>query len=167
MKPEDLYLLHKERVYHLCLRFCGGNIALAEDLTHDVFVRLLLHFSELSQLDSIEKWLYRVTTNTCLSRLKRENSVWKRVRRALLFAPQPTKDNPERQAQVKEELNQTLASLQSLPDQERIVFCMYYLDEYTQQEIVSTLSLSKGYVSKLLSRARKKLHQQGWELPHV
>ena len=39
--PARLYEEHRDRVFSLCLRYGAGNVAWAEDATHDVFVRLL------------------------------------------------------------------------------------------------------------------------------
>lgn len=161
MSPEELYHLHKRSVYHLCLRFCGGQVALAEDLAQDVFVKMLEHMDQLSALGELEPWLYRVTTNTCFTRLKRDTSVWRKVMEALSMQPKATTSSPEQQLQLREELQHVLGKLKDIPAQERIVFCMYVLDEKPQQEICEILSLSKGYVSKLLKRARLRLREGG------
>lgn len=138
-------------------------MALAEDITQDVFVKMLEHLTTLSELEALEPWLYRVASNACFSRLKRDTSVWEKVRRALMLSPSIHSHTPERQVQVQESLQQTLASLNQLPAKERVVFCMHTLDELSQQQIATTLSLSKGYVSKLLHRAKQRLFEQGWE----
>lgn len=161
MNAEELYLLHKDRVFRLCLRYCGGQIALAEDLTQDVFIKMLEELATLQERESLEGWLYRVTTNACFTRLKRDTSVWYKVRQVLSLAPQSTSHTPERQVEVRQDLEQTMSALQRLPAKERVVFCMATLDERPQQEICDVLGLSKGYVSKLLHRARARL--QGWE----
>lgn len=162
----DLYQEHKKRVYHLCLRLGGGNVAWAEDATQDVFIKLLEQMPGLSDTDDLGGWIYRVTVNTCMTRLKRDGSVWRRVSQAFAMSqPEVVRDTPERQVQVRDELTAALAQLRELPAKERVVFCMRYLDEMPQQQIASTLSLSKGYVSKLLKRVRSRLEQQGWEVP--
>lgn len=157
--PEALYHKHKQEVYHLCLRFCGGQIELAEDLTHDVFVKLLEQLPRLSSEESLSPWLYRVTSNACYTRLHRERSIWKRVVSALGRQPQPTPSSPEKQALVRQELREAMALLQHLPSKERIVFCMHVLDDVPQQEICTILSLSKGYVSSLLKKARERMQK--------
>lgn len=164
MRPEDLYQLHKQRVYHLCLRYCGGQIALAEDLTQDVFLKMLEHMNELTDPDTLAPWLYRVAANTCFTRMKREGAVWNKVRQWLTAqTPTETWSTPEKQVQIKEELHSSLRTLQTIPAKERIVFCMHVLDGAPQSEIASTLSLSKGYVSKLLQRARTHIQRKDGE----
>ena len=41
---------------------------------------------------------------------------------------------------------------------------MHLLDGMNQKEIGEVLSLSKGYVSKLLARARSLAQEAGWKL---
>ncbi len=85
--PAALYQEHRGRVYHLCLRLGAGNVAWAEDATQDVFVKLLAELPRLSATEDLGGWIYRVTVNTCLSRLRREGSVWRRVLGALAARP--------------------------------------------------------------------------------
>lgn len=165
MTPQALYLHHKDRVYHLCLRFCGGRVALAEDLTHDVFVTLLERLPTLTEQGTLEPWVYRVTTNICLSRLKRERSWWGKVQQLLFSSATSHTETPEKQVLLRADLQHVMEELRALPAKERVVFCMVHLDHLSQQEVCETLSLSKGYVSKLLHRAQQRLRQRGWEMP--
>ena len=162
---QALYEAHRQRVYHLCLRLGGGNVAWAEDATQDVFVRLLEKLPRLADQDDLAGWVYRVTVNTCLTRLKREGSTWRKVFGVLrATTPAGHGDTPERRVQVKDALQGVLAEVQQMPARERVVFCMRYLDDLPQQQIAATLSMSKGYVSKLLARARARLADRGWEV---
>jgi len=164
--PAALYEQHRQRVYQLCLRLGAGNRDWAEDATHDVFVKLLERLPGLDQADDLGAWIYRVTVNTCLTRLKRDGSVWRRVARTLAATP-PRTDDPERRVQVRDELGAVLRQLDELPARERVVFCMRYLDELPQHAIAENLELSEGYVSKLLGRVRERLQRSGWEVPRA
>ena len=73
------YQRHSQRVLRLCLRYGGGSVAWAEDLTQDVFARLLKHLPSLSETDDVEGWLVTVTGRLCLKRLQRESTIFGRV----------------------------------------------------------------------------------------
>jgi RNA polymerase sigma-70 factor (ECF subfamily) len=167
VNAESLYRQHRERVYHLCLRLGGGRVAWAEDATQDVFVKLLANLDALAEQEDLGGWIYRVTMNTCLSRLKRDGSVWRKVARALGARPEAAPETPERQLQLREELRRVADAVHGLPAKERVVFCMKHLDELEQREIAATLSMSEGYVSKLLHRAQDHLERRGWEVPRA
>jgi RNA polymerase sigma factor (sigma-70 family) len=53
----------------------AGRGAWAEDLVQDVFFRLLEHMSELDRQQDVGGWLYRVTSNLAISRLRRERTL--------------------------------------------------------------------------------------------
>lgn len=62
---EKLYLLHRTRVYSLCLRHTS-NSSDAEDLTHDVFMQVLRKINSFRGEAQFGSWLYRVTWNYLL-----------------------------------------------------------------------------------------------------
>lgn len=66
------YRRHWCLVYHLALRYGGGRVAFAEDVTQEVFIQLLRHADALRALEQLEGWLYRVTTRRCLTKLRNE-----------------------------------------------------------------------------------------------
>lgn len=155
-------------MFHHCLRLGGGNVAWAEDAVQDVFVKLLEKLDQLAEPDDLGGWIYRVTANTCMTRLKREGSVWGRVRQALMAgeSSRGAGDTPERKVELRQGARAALQALARLPARERVVFSMRYMDGLSQRDIAAAVSLSEGYVSKLLDRARHRLQRQGWEAPH-
>jgi len=62
---EELYRLHRTRVYSLCLRHTS-NSSDAEDLTHDVFMQVLRKINSFRGEAQFGSWLYRVTWNYLL-----------------------------------------------------------------------------------------------------
>jgi len=160
---ERLYAAHKHAVFRLALRYGAGDRAFAEDVTHDVFVRLLRAFHRLDHDEDLGGWLYRVTTNRCLSRLRTEQ-----VRRSVLglLGLDPRREAPglAERVEARDALTRTLAAVERLPPKERVAFGMKFLDGKSQNEIADTMGHSKGYVSKLLSRATERLRAEGWEV---
>ncbi len=151
------YRQHAQSVFAKCLRF-GGNIQWAEDVTHDVFIRLMENRGKLDLHKNISGWLHRVAYRCCLDRLRRERSIWNRVKNTLIH----TRDNadttsPEVVTIARQELQDIMDSLQRLPARQQIVFIMRHLDHLTQKEIADTLDISEGSVSKLLKRATRSL----------
>ena len=144
------------------MRYAGGDRAFAEDLVHDVFVKLLEHQGSLD--DDVGGWLYRVTANLAISKV-RHRSVVARLRESVSAIPLIGRViGPREATELRQQLEHVEQVLAVLPELERTVLAMRLLDDLTQQEIAATLSLSKGYVSKLMARAEARVRSAGWSL---
>lgn len=159
----NCYAKYRGEVYFTCLRYSGGRRAWAEDLTHDVFLKLFEHLSGFSARDNIGGWLFRVSANLCLSRLRREQSFLHCLARGDFSPPVPDAQDV---VEDHEEAKAALATLGSLPAAELVPLCMKIFDGMTQHDIAATLGFSEGYVSKLLTRAWAKIRAAGWEVNH-
>lgn len=156
---------HRHEVYRWALRFTGRP-ALAEDLTHDVFVKLLERVGRLERAGDLGGWLYRVTANLALSHLRRERSFVRKLGRVLIGDDETT-DGPDEGLELKESARDALRMLRSLPPKESMVLTMKVMDGKSQREIADALGMSEGYVSKLITRAWQQVRAAGWEVAHV
>jgi RNA polymerase sigma factor (sigma-70 family) len=166
-KPLSLqacYQAHRVWVYRLCLRYGGGSAGWAEDVTQDVFVKLLEHLPRLEGTGDLTGWLYRVTTHLALKRLRKERTFLTKVGRLLTGAPPPEGPSPDALFEGKESARAATRALEALPPKERVVISMKLVDGKSQNEIAEALGFSKGYVSKLVARAEERLTQAGWEV---
>jgi RNA polymerase sigma-70 factor, ECF subfamily len=162
---EELYRVYADRVYRWALRFGGGDVAWAEDVTQDVFMSLVKRSPRLEDAGDLGGWFYRVTANRCLNELRRQ-----RVLRALstaLFLARPDpegRQTPEAVVMARGELDDALRAVRRLPAAQRVVFCMRHFDGLDQKEIGQILGFSKGYISRLLSLAGERLRKAGWRV---
>jgi RNA polymerase sigma-70 factor (ECF subfamily) len=164
---ELLYRRHNRLVFHLALRYGGGNTAWADDVTQDVFLDLWKALPTLVDRGSMEGWLYRATTNRCFTQLRRERFLKLAPVRWLLGEQKPEPRLPDALTIARDDLRRAMAALDALPLKERVAFSMYYLDEQEQEEIGRVLGHSKGYVCKLIQRAVARLREAGWEVDHA
>ena len=158
---EEAWEGHRARVFHWALRFGAGDRAWAEDVTHDVFLKLWGNLEQLANCDDLGGWLYTVTARLAVSRLRSRNG-WLGIVRKWL---QPVgAAEPDEALHARRTSQGALAALEQLPDRERVVLCMVALDGLSQREVSLRLKLSEGYVSKLIQRAREQLRAAGWEV---
>lgn len=156
---QRLYERHGPAVFRLAMRYSSGRAAWAEDVTQDAFVRLLDSMDRLDTATDLGGWLYRVTTNLCVSRLRRERlSRLPPIRWLLELVSDPPRD-PEAIASARHGLDQVFLVLDRLSPKERAAFSMFHLDGLGVVEIARNLGHSKGYVSKLLARADAKVKE--------
>lgn len=136
-----------DMVYRLALGHTG-NIADAEDIYQDVFLRLLRDTTEFQAEDHLKAWLLRVTLNCCHDHAR---SVQRHGTQELseLIA-----DSPRDPA--VEELWQAVAAL---PPKLLTVIHLFYEEGYATEQIASLLRCRPATVRTRLHRARKELKQ--------
>lgn len=161
---EGLYRKHHRLVFHLGLRYGQGNVAWAEDITQEVFMHLFDVIGGLRDLDDMEGWLYRATSNRCLNRLRRDRFLALAPVRWLLGEQQREPEVPEALAIARDDLRRVFGALGTLSPKEQIAFAMYYLDGKEQDEIGRLLGCSKSYVCKLIQRGVGKMRALGLEV---
>lgn len=158
----EQYRLHADRVFRRCLALSGGDRPWAEDVTQEVFLRLHEKGASIERPEAIGSWLLTVADRLCRDRLRRERTIWGRIRQALAAAPPPLVAPPD--AEGPEALTARLRrSLEDLPERERAAVVMKYVEGEKQKDIAARLSCTEGYVSKLLTRAVARLRAMGWE----
>lgn len=156
---DRLYRRHHRAVFQLALRYGLGDEAWAEDVTQDVFLTLLDRLPTLDAHEPLDGWLYRVTCNRCLRKLRRESFFRRPLVRWLLARDQVAEASPEQQVFARRDLERARCALAALPARERVIVGMCHLDGKSQREVCEILGLSKGYVSKLLARGIARLEE--------
>lgn len=164
---EEAYDAHRRDVYRWAMRFAGGRVGWAEDLTHDVFLKLLEHLPRLDASTDLGGWLYRVTANLALTRLRRDRSLASRLGRFFTEDDEEPVASPDAGLALREEAAEALAALKRLPPREAVVLTMKVIDGKSQKEIAEALEMSEGYVSKLVTRGWERIRAAGWEVSDV
>lgn len=147
---EELYEKYASDVLRVSYFYLGDRQQ-AEDVTQDVFVRLLTHTPDL--VPGREKaWLLKVALNRCRDLWR---AAW--VKRVVLGSPAmelaPAPENMEERLERQE----LLASIRRLPPDFRDVILLHYYQGYGIAEIADMLKVPEGTISSRLSRGRKKL----------
>jgi RNA polymerase sigma-70 factor (ECF subfamily) len=122
--------------------------ARSEEVAQDVFVKLWQVLPEYDGRASISTWLYTIARNAALSALRAEN-----YRRTL---PLEVCDPPaERQGDLQRlEIGQLV---ERLPEVERQVIMLFYMQDRSVDEVATMLDLPEGTVKSHLHRARRTL----------
>ncbi len=159
---EALYLLHKRRVYSLCLRMTG-NTASAEDLTQEAFLQLYRKIGTFRGESAFSTWLHRLSVNVVLMHLRKKSLPEVSLEESL--EPQqedgPRKDIGTRDnvlAGSIDRLNLQRA-IESLPPGYRVVFVLHDVEGYEHNEIAEMMGCSIGNSKSQLHKARMKLRE--------
>ncbi|WP_371417923.1 RNA polymerase sigma factor SigE [Janibacter hoylei] len=149
---------HGERVYRLAYRLTG-DVHDAEDLTHDVFVRVFRSLDGYTP-GTFEGWLHRITTNLFLDRARRKQ----RLRFDALtdeFAAllQTGTASPE-QIYLEHHLDGDIQrALDALPPQFRAAVVLCDIEGLTYEEVAEALDIKLGTVRSRIHRGRAQLRE--------
>lgn len=162
LSVERCYRENRNTVFRWCLRYAGGRVDQAEDATQEVFVKLIENIESIDGPEHVRPWLYRVTANTCVSRMRRDRVALRKLRSVFLQDKEPTAPSVDELFEGKQEAEEAMQQLRNLSARQRVVVCMKVLDGKSQKQIAESLGVSEGYVSKLMASAWKKLQRAGW-----
>jgi RNA polymerase sigma-70 factor, ECF subfamily len=159
---EALYLLHKRRVYSLCLRMTG-NTASAEDLTQEAFLQLYRKIGTFRGESAFSTWLHRLSVNVVLMHLRKKSLPEVSLEETL--EPQQ-EDGPRKDVGTRDNvlagsidrLNLQRA-IESLPPGYRVIFVLHDVEGYEHNEIAEMMGCSIGNSKSQLHKARMKLRE--------
>jgi RNA polymerase sigma-70 factor (ECF subfamily) len=141
---EELYVTHGPAVLRRARQLLG-NEEEARDVLQDVFASLLRRPEQFGGHSSPMTFLYSMTTNSALGRLRSRRTQGRLLREHHAGAEEPRGAGPEALVWLRDRLV-------SLPEELAMVAVYYHLDEMTQDEIAGVMGCSRQWVGKLLRR---------------
>lgn len=133
----------------------GGAHHDAEEAVQDAFVRALGALRRDEREVTLKPWLYAITRNACLDRLRRPQRT---VDLAPLSAVLHDRDGDPHTAAVRhEDLAGLLGDLRALPERQRAALVMHELEGRSHEELAGRLDVSVGASKALVCRARQGL----------
>lgn len=132
----------------------------ADDVMQNVLVKVWRHLEKFRSDSSLHTWLYRISTNECLTFL--EN---KKKRLAQSLDTDEDEDGPQIQIAADPYFNgddietKLQQAILTLPDKQRIVFNLRYYDEMPYEQMSEVLDTSVGALKASYHHAAKKIEQ--------
>ncbi len=148
------------RVFLLIYRIVG-NVADAQDLTQEAFIKALQRQDQLKDLEKAAHWLSRIASNTAIDFLRRSGRV---SFSDLDELPEPVASVASKivrsswccAASAREYLE---AGLNSLTGRERTALLLRDVEDLPAEEVAAQLNCSKATVRSHIANARVKLRK--------
>lgn len=118
----------------------------AEDAVQDAYLRARRSIGQLRDTATMEAWLYRIAVNVCYG--------WHRRSRRLTALPDdaPLRASPARDVGL-------VQLIERLPPKERTILVLHYGHGYGLDEIAGLLGIKHVTVRSIISRTRRRLHE--------
>lgn len=149
-----IYKRYFNKVYRRCLSMTR-NHELAQDFTHDIFLKVFSKLDAFQQRSSFSTWLYAISYNYCSDQLR----LAKRL-------PVDSLDNLLKQevaaseVTAQEEMLQLVSlAMKTLSAKDRALLQLKYEDGLTVEEIARLYSIKGCAVKMRLRRSRERMHQ--------
>ena len=132
-----------------------GDAHLAQDAAQEAFVEAYRSLPRLSEPAAFPGWFRRIVLGKC-NRMTRQHELPEAPLEAAAHMASGAPDPAE--SVVNDELKQTvLDAIRSLPEGERMVTTLFYINGYSQQQIAEFMEISVPTVKNRLFRARKRV----------
>lgn len=149
---EDVYKVYSKPVYTLAYRILADH-GIAEDVTHDVFMKVFNKLGSLKSYSSVGSWIKKIAANESINRLRAE--------RKLVFVGE-NDFMLEKESDLFSEswmINQQdlESNILKLDESYRAVLLLYLVEGFKHSEIALMFGKSESFSKVTLLRALKIL----------
>jgi len=159
---------YKNLVLNMAYRFLRDRTE-AEDVAQDVFLKIYRSARTYKPKAKFSTWVYKITANVCLNRLRNEKNAAKSVSydrqdpadtgSPLFVGSSPGHFSPSEELERNERLTVIHDALQCLPAKQRLALVLKRYEGLSYREIAEILGCSPAAVDSLLQRANGKLRK--------
>lgn len=153
---EVLVNQYKNMVYSIALKMMQ-NKEEAEEVAQDSFIKVFKSISKFKGDAKFSTWLYRITYNTCLDRIKKNKKFENNYPIDNVVNIQIDDDNAFDQLVQEDQQKLIKKRMSLLKKDEQLILTLYYYEELSLQEISEVLNKNYNQVRVNLYRSRKKL----------
>jgi RNA polymerase sigma-70 factor (ECF subfamily) len=151
-----LFETYKDRVFSIAVYSSGGDRAVADDVTQQIFLKLFTAIRQFRGESEFTTWLYRLVVNACLDERRR--------RRRLLpwgdtvAMSNPSEKKPQEKQYARLEVAEAVrAAIGELKPKFRLPILLKYVEGLSYEEIAAVMGCSKGTVASRLNRGHSQL----------
>jgi RNA polymerase sigma-70 factor (ECF subfamily) len=144
---EEMYQAYKEPVFHYLRNMCH-NTTIAEELTHDTFIKAFKGFGRFRGESSLKTWLFKIARNTYLNEAKKFSQ-----KNEITYAePELQSSGTIRNIETEMMVRQTF---QKLTEQEKTLLILRE-QGFSLSEMAEILGQTEGSIKVGIHRAKRK-----------
>ena len=142
---------HRQIIYKVCFMYATDDETIS-DLYQEVVLNLWTAFPRFRSESKPSTWVYRISMNTCISRLRRNTRRPETVSLTMSMADLFPEESE------REQLQELYRLISQLGELERALILLW-LDDKSYEEIAEILSISVSNVGVRINRVKAKLRE--------
>jgi RNA polymerase sigma factor (sigma-70 family) len=159
----EIYSMYYNAIYKSIMFKLNGKKEIAEELTNDVFVKVSCSLNEFdSEKSSLKTWLHNISKNTLIDYWRKKQLEVVNIESFVnsdgdVYFEIASNDTPYDNINNKEIYSKIERAINSLPKIYRRIAILFFIKQYTYEEICNELNLPLGTVKGQLSRSKEML----------
>ena len=149
----ELYDRYAPRVYNRCLGFAKSKVE-AEDLTHDIFIKLFVKLDTFKGNSKFSTWMYSFTYNFCVNYIQR-NSYKNKEEVKEVVIKEDSADAVSDDEILKIKADKLKRVLSIIDPKDKMILLLKYQDELSIREIQDVLEIGQSAVKMRIKRAKE------------
>ncbi len=156
-ETEDLVNEHQREIISFHYRFVG-NLADAEDLAQETFIKAYKKINTLKDHKKAKSWLYSIARNTVIDFFRKNKNKEIALSDALLENIATTTATAYQEKAISNEISKELdRCIDRLVKEDRAIVRLLYYEGFSYKEIADLLNINENTLKSRLHRARKVL----------
>jgi len=164
---EQILKKYKSSVMNIAYHFIQDR-AEAEDIAQEVFLKVHNSANRYSPSAKFSSWLYKITTNTCLNKLRSKkylqivslNKSMQSAKNGINIEIPDTSSRYSEESEKNELCRLLKKAIDSLPVNQRMATILQKYEELSYREIAEIMECSTSAVDSLLHRAKQNLKRK-------
>ena len=154
---DELYQRYAQRLKRL-IYFYLCDADMAEDVLHDVFLRVFMHLGSFKIEMAFSSWIYRIAVNCCKNCRKKQKKDMELIETQQLEANEAAHSpSPEDVVIREDEMRMFQEAIESLKEKFRVVFLLRYDQGLHYSEISGILNCPERTAKWRMQKAVEKI----------
>jgi len=151
----ELYKRYAHLMYGVGLKYLKNKNE-AEDIVMHIFENIAVKLSK-SNIKNLKNWLYTVTKNECLMKLRRYKTITVEVENALLFKPDSSQEELSIYLQNEQKYKALEQAILKLKEVQRVCIELFYLKSKCYDEVAIETGYDLKKVKSYIQNGKRNL----------
>lgn len=151
----ELMERHQANVIRRCRGYVKDHND-AQDVSQEVFLRVLLNLSKFEEKSTFSAWLHQIVHNRCMDHIRQNKTVLNREVVEHIAEPWQEEDADVAEAPTVEDLEELM---EQISGEEKYLLLLKYKEGWSLKQIQQAIGLPESLIKNRLYRTKQKLQR--------